>query len=104
MIKGSIYPEAVTDFYCEGFRYFDNYEETKKEYEKNQGTDLQGWYGQDVLSFKDITELNSVIQKLILLRDSINLKSSRHPNIQREFGNNQILSPLGNAAKTYPMD
>lgn len=104
MIKGSVYPEKVTDFYCEGFRYFDNYEKTKKEYQQSQGTEQQGWYGQDVISFKDITELNSVIQKLTLLRDSINFKNSRHPNIQREFGNNQIQTSMGYCSANYPIN
>ena len=75
------------DFYCQGFRWFDNYDKTKQHYLKiSQNPNEQQYYGQNVIVFNNITELNIIIQELTLLRDSINHQMPRHQNIQREFG------------------
>lgn len=104
MVVGSCYMEKPTDFYCNGFRYFNNYNKTLQDYKKIQGTDNQGWYGSDVISFADISELNSVIQYLTLLRDSVNSQSSKHPNIQKEFGHNRVQTDHSSCPQTYPID
>ena len=79
------------DFYCEGFRWFDNYEAQKQSYQKLLKTpNDQQYYGQHILVFENISDLNCLIQKLTLLRDTINTNTPKHPNIHKEFGNNGI--------------
>lgn len=75
------------DFYCNGFRWFDNYEKTKEQYQKIENKpNIRQYYGQGVLTFHNITELNTTIQELTLLRDSVIQNVSKHPKIQKEFG------------------
>lgn len=85
----------MRDIYCNGYRWFNNYDETKKRYEEDLAattpyfSDIQ-YYGQEVLSFRNICELNTFIHCLTLLRDSINQDISKHPKIHKEFGTNHI--------------
>ena len=78
------------DIYCEGYRWFDNYYKTKKYFNNIKNTDEIQYYGQNVLVFQNLTELNIAIQELTLLRDSINSHVSKHEKIQQEFGYDNI--------------
>lgn len=79
--------KQIYDIYCDGFRWFDNYEKTKEYYQEIENKpNKRQYYGQDVLTFHNITELNTIIQELTLLRDSIIQNVSKHPKIQKEFG------------------
>lgn len=83
------------DFYCNGFRWFNNYEETEKYYRKIENKpNIRQYYGQGVLTFNNITEINTIIQELTLLRDSIIHNNSKHPNIQKEFGTSNIYKDI----------
>lgn len=74
------------DIYCEGYRWFNNYAQTKKYFNNIKDTDNIQYYGQNVLVFQNLTELNTIIQELTLLRNSINNHISKHEKIQQEFG------------------
>lgn len=85
----------MLDIYCNGYRWFENYEETKENYLKDLAnynpygsSDIQ-YYGREVLCFRDISELNTFIHYLTLLRDSVNQDVPKHPKIQKEFGSSQ---------------
>lgn len=83
--------EGTLDFYCNGYRYFHDIEETEKHYQQicNTPSERQ-WYGQDVVEFESVTELNTTIQKLTALRNAVNGNNFNDSHIQREFGNNGI--------------
>jgi hypothetical protein len=91
------------DFYCEGYRWFSDFEKEKEKYSKILGTEEQSWYGDQVLIFNDIAELNAIIYKLTLLRDSINTHSFKHNNIQKEFGNDQVQTYASFCPQRYPL-
>lgn len=81
----------VYDFYCNGYRYFHNIQETEVYYQQiRNNPQKRQWYGQDVIKFNSITELNSTIQKLTALRNTINGSNFNDNHIQKEFGDNGI--------------
>ena len=105
MQSGGAYPREYTDFYCEGYRWFDNYNDECERYQSMQNKTDKGFYGGQVIVFEDITELNAIIHRLTLLRDSINQNQSKATNIHKEFGNNEVycVTPYPvHSPQTYP--
>ena len=79
------------DFYCNGYRYFHNIQETEENYQRIRNNPSQRQcYGQDVIEFNSITELNLTIQKLTALRNAVNGSHFNDNHIQKEFGDNGI--------------
>ena len=77
------------DLFCKGYRFFHNYDKTFNHYKEIVNTNLQQYYGQGVLIFEDVSDINILIQELTVLRDKINI-GRQHPKVQIEFGTNKI--------------
>ena len=79
------------DFYCKGYRYFHDIEKTEANYRQicNIPSEKQ-YYGQDVIEFDSVTEINETIQKLTALRDTVNGARLKDNHVQKEFGNDGI--------------
>ncbi|MBQ9731416.1 MAG: hypothetical protein IJV94_04870 [Bacilli bacterium] len=79
------------DFYCNGYRYFHNLQETKIEWQQiRNNSQARQHYGEDVIEFNSITELNETIQKLTALRNAVNGNNFNNSHIQKDFGDNGI--------------
>lgn len=79
------------DFYCNGYRYFHNMQETKENYQRiRNNPDRRQFYGEDVIKFNSVTELNATIQKLTALRNAVNGNNFNDNHVQMEFGDNGI--------------
>ena len=77
------------DFYCNGYRYFHDIEKTEAEYQRICDIpNKRQFYGQDVIEFDSVTEINTTIQKLTALRDTVNGAHLKDNHVQKEFGNN----------------
>lgn len=78
------------DFYCNGYRYFHNIEETFKDYQRiKSNPSKKQFYGQDVIIFNSVSEITETIQKLTMLRNAVNgIQCDSH--VQKEFGDNGI--------------
>ena len=88
--QSDIRGESLPDFACGEYRVFENYDETFKYWNKiKERPDLRQYYGQGVLIFKDITELQTTIFRLQKLAEAVN-KRIENNIAKKEFGDNGV--------------
>ena len=76
----------IHDFACQDFRWFNDVEYSKQFLEENKDKpEIMQYCGTHVLRFFNIQDLNTTIQQLTLLRDSINTQAPKHQKIYCDF-------------------
>lgn len=76
----------IHDFACQDFRWFNDVEFSKQFFEENKNKpEIMQYYSNQALRFSNIQDLNTTIQQLTLLRDSINTQAPKHQKIYYDF-------------------